>query len=186
MGKPIHTIGHSNRSLPDFLDLLGAAGIEAVQDVRRFPHSRIHPHFDGGRLKDALSEVGIDYLHSEALGGRRSPLPAARSPNRLWREGGFRGFADYALGPEFRNALLGLVARSEQQRIAILCSEAVWWRCHRRIIADYLLLAGAEVVHILNAARREPARMTPGAEPQPDGTIHYPETKAPPGEAGGE
>ena len=179
MPRIIHTIGHSNRALPEFLELLQGATIEAVRDVRRFPQSRIHPHFNAERLADALAQMGIGYRHLPALGGRRTPLPPAASPNRLWREPGFRGFADYALGSEFREAHGELLAEAEIRRVAILCSEAVWWRCHRRIIADYLLAAGAEVVHILSAARKEPARMTAGAAPQPDGTIHYPDPALP-------
>ena len=156
------------------MDLLHGAEIEAVRDVRRFPHSRVHPHFDGARLQQALGEAGIGYRHVPALGGRRTPLPAPQSPNGLWREAGFRGFADHALGPEFRTGLEALVAEAERIRLAVLCSEAVWWRCHRRIIADYLLNAGLEVIHILGPSRSEPARLTPGAAPQPGGVIYYP------------
>jgi uncharacterized protein (DUF488 family) len=174
MANPVHTIGHSNRALPELLTLLGQAEIQAVRDVRRFPHSRIHPHFEGARLQEALKAAGMDYEHVPALGGRRAPLPSAASPNGLWREAGFRGFADHALGEEFQAALAQLVEEAERRRLAILCSEAVWWRCHRRIIADYLLSRGLEVIHILGPNRAEPARLTPGAEPQPGGAIHYP------------
>ena len=156
------------------MDLLHGAEIEAVRDVRRFPHSRVHPHFDGARLQQALGEAGIGYRHVPALGGRRTHLPAPQSRNGLWREAGFRGFADHALGPEFRTGLEALVAEAERIRLAVLCSEAVWWRCHRRIIADYLLNAGLEVIHILGPSRSEPARLTPGAAPQPGGVIYYP------------
>jgi uncharacterized protein (DUF488 family) len=174
LAKPVHTIGHSNRSFPELLALLREARIEAVRDVRRFPRSRVHPHFDGARLQHSLGEAGIGYLHVPALGGRRTPLPGGRSPNGLWREAGFRGFADHALGAEFRAGLEGLMEEAGRSRIAVLCSEAVWWRCHRRIIADYLLNAGLEVIHILGPARTEPARLTSGAQPQPGGVIHYP------------
>ena len=179
MVEPVHTIGHSNRSMAQLLGLLGETRIDAVRDVRRFPASRAHPHFERSRLEQSLEEVGIAYAHRADLGGRRTPLPAAQSPNGLWREPGFRGFADYALGEEFAQALGELVREAQGARIAILCSEAVWWRCHRRIIADYLLQAGLEVIHILGPGRSEPARMTPGAEPRPDGAIHYPPAPAP-------
>jgi uncharacterized protein (DUF488 family) len=181
MLNPLHTIGHSNRSLPEFLALLRQAEIQGVRDVRRFPHSRIHPHFEGARLQDGLAEAGIGYAHVPALGGRRTPLPQAESPNGLWREAGFRGFADYALGEAFRGALFELISEAERERLAILCSEAVWWRCHRRIISDYLLAAELEVIHILGPGRMEPARLTPGAELQAGGAIHYPAPREAPG-----
>ena len=181
MRNPVHTIGHSNRPFPEFLALLRQAEIRAVRDVRRFPHSRIHPHFGGARLQEGLAQAGIEYAHVPALGGRRAPLPHAESPNGLWREAGFRGFADYALGEEFRGALSELISEAEHERLAIVCSEAVWWRCHRRIISDYLLAAGLEVIHILGPGRIEPARLTAGAEPQPTGAIHYPAPREEPG-----
>jgi uncharacterized protein (DUF488 family) len=181
MPNPVHTIGHSNRPSPDFLALLRGSDIQAVRDVRRFPHSRLHPHFAGARLQESLEELGIEYEHVPALGGRRTPLPQAASPNGLWREAGFRGFADYALGEAFRGALVKLISEAERKRLAILCSEAVWWRCHRRIISDYLLAAGLEVMHILGPGRIEPAGLTPGAAPQPGGDIHYPAPREEPG-----
>jgi uncharacterized protein (DUF488 family) len=174
MAKPIHTIGHSNRTMAQLLTLLEEARIDAVRDVRRFPGSRAHPHFEKSRLERALGEAGIAYAHRPDLGGRRKPLPSTQSPNGLWREAGFRGFADYALGSSFAEAMEELVREAQAARIAILCSEAVWWRCHRRIIADYMLHAGLEVIHILGPGRAEPARLTPGAVPQPEGAIHYP------------
>jgi uncharacterized protein (DUF488 family) len=179
MVEPIHTIGHSNRTMAQLLGLLGEAHIGAVRDVRRFPASRAHPHFEKSRLEQSLGEAGIAYAHRPDLGGRRTPLPTPQSPNGLWREPGFRGFADYALGGAFAQALAELAGEAQHARIAILCSEAVWWRCHRRLIADYLLLAGLQVIHILGPGRSEPARMTPGAEPQPGGAIHYPPPAAP-------
>lgn len=174
MSEPLFTIGHSNRRLPELLDLLVAAGIRAVRDVRRFPRSRANPHFNLERLASELARIGIDYRHTPALGGRRTPLPGVDGPNGLWREPGFRGFADYALGEPFREEIQALRREAEQMRLALLCSEAVWWRCHRRIIADYLILAGIEVFHILGAGRIEPARLTAGAEPRLDGAIEYP------------
>ncbi len=174
VSKPLFTIGHSNRRLPELLGLLEAAGIQAVRDVRRFPRSRANPHFNLERLEGELARIGIEYRHAPALGGRRTPLPGAGGPNGLWREPGFRGFADYALGEPFREEIAALCREAEHLRLALLCSEAVWWRCHRRIIADYLLLAGIEVFHILGAGRTEPARLTDGAEPRPDGVIGYP------------
>lgn len=174
MAMPVYTLGHSNRSLQEVVGLLNEAGIEAVRDVRRFPRSRANPQFNTESLSAALAGARIGYRHLVALGGRRRPLPEAQSPNRLWRDPGFRGFADYALGAEFRLSLQELRREAERTPLVMLCSEAVWWRCHRRIIADHLLAGGFEVVHILGPGRTEPARLTTGAEPQPDGAIHYP------------
>ncbi len=174
MAMPVYTLGHSNRSLREVVGLLNEVGVEAVRDVRRFPRSRANPQFNAESLGAALAGVGIGYRHLEALGGRRRPLPEAQSPNGLWRDPGFRGFADYALGSEFCLGLHGLRREAEGRPLVILCSEAVWWRCHRRIIADYLLAGGLDVVHILGLGRAEPARLTPGAELRPDGAIHYP------------
>lgn len=170
----VYTLGHSSRSLQEVVGLLNEAGIKTVWDVRRFPRSRTNPQFNAESLAAALAAAGIDYRHFEALGGRRRPLPEGASPNGLWNDPGFRGFADYALELEFRLSMQELQREAERTRLLILCSEAVWWRCHRRIVADYLLVAGQEVVHILGRGRTEPARLTPSAEPQLDGAIHYP------------
>lgn len=178
----IFTIGHSNRTMDDFVALLVAHGVEAVVDVRHHPGSRKHPQFGREVLARELPRRGFAYAHLVALGGRRKVVPD--SPNDGWNEPGFRGFADYALGPEFTRGLDELVALAGGATTAILCAEAVWWRCHRRIITDYLLVRGVEVRHILSATRAEPAKLTPFATPRPDGTIVYPasplvETHAP-------
>ena len=174
MTMPVYTLGHSNRSLQEVVGLLNDVETKAVGDVRRFPRSRANPQFNTEILGAALASAGFDYRHFEALGGRRRPLDNAASPNGLWRDPGLRGFADHALGEEFDLGLQELRRGAERTPLAILCSEAVWWRCHRRIIADHLLVAGLRVIHILGRGRIEPARLTPGAEPQPDGAIHYP------------
>jgi uncharacterized protein (DUF488 family) len=170
----IFTIGHSTRTFEHFAAALAAAAIDCIADVRRFPRSRRHPHFNIEALAQALPEAGIAYHHFEALGGRRSSAgAAAASHNTLWREKPFRNYADYAETAEFHAALDGLRALAEEKRVAIMCAEAVWWRCHRRIIADYLLAGGAEVVHILDKGKLEPARLTEGAVARPDGTLLY-------------
>jgi len=168
----LFTIGHSIRTLADFTAMLAAAGIDCVVDVRRFPHSRRHPHFNTESLAKALPDAAIEYRPVEALGGRRG-RGAVSSPNTLWREETFRNFADYAETPEFRAALEALLDLASKRRVAIMCAEAVWWRCHRRIIADYAIASGAEVVHILDKGKLEPARLTEGAVPRADGTILY-------------
>lgn len=168
------TIGHSTRSIDEFLALLRDAGVDCVVDVRRFPLSRRHPQFNAEPLSRALAAAGIGYRHEPALGGRRGRRPdGAPSPNTLWREEGFRNYADYAETPEFRAALDGLLRLEREKRAAIMCAEAVWWRCHRRIIADYLIAAGVGVEHILERGKVEPARLTPGAAIGPGGTVLY-------------
>jgi uncharacterized protein (DUF488 family) len=170
----IYTIGHSRRSLDEFLAALDVAGVEAVADIRRFPHSRHVSQFNAEALAPALAAAGVAYRHIPARGGRRGPrrdgLP---SPHTLWREAGFRNYADYAETPAFRAGLDELLALGRTHRTAIMCAEAVWWRCHRRIVTDYLLENGVPVRHILGAGRIEPARLTPGAERRSDGTIIY-------------
>ncbi|WP_448575708.1 DUF488 domain-containing protein [Thermomicrobium sp.] len=149
---PIFTVGHSNRSFPEFLELLRAHSVRFVADVRRFPPSRRHPQFDRDRLASALAEHGIAYWHCPALGGRRQPRPD--SPNTAWSDPGFRGFADHMQTAEFAAALDELVDRAEQDGpLALVCAEALPWRCHRSLIADALVARGYTVVHVLAAGR---------------------------------
>jgi uncharacterized protein (DUF488 family) len=172
----IYTIGHSRRSFEEFLAVLHAATVAAVADIRRFPASRRVPHFNAEALAPALAAAGIAYRHIPALGGRRGPRrDGMPSPHTLWREPGFRNYADYAETPAFRAGLAELLELARAHRTAMMCAEAVWWRCHRRIVADYLLENGFAVGHILGAGRIEPARLTPGAVRRPDGTIIYAE-----------
>ncbi|MDX1425082.1 MAG: DUF488 domain-containing protein [Kiloniellales bacterium] len=171
----VYTIGHSTRAREELIALLTESGVRCLRDVRAYPRSRTNPQFNADVLAAALGEVGIDYRHMKALGGRRGPQDLARpSPNGLWREAAFRNYADYALSPAFAEAFEELRATARARRTAVMCAEAVWWRCHRRIIADYLLAAGEEVRHILAPGKIEPASLTAGAAPQPDGTVHYP------------
>ncbi len=143
------------------------------------PRSRFNPQFNGDALPPALAAAGIGYLHLKALGGlRHHPKGAPPSANTLWHNESFRAYADYALTASFREGLDELCALAGEHRPAIMCAEAVWWRCHRRIIADYLLARGAQVAHIMAPGKHESATLTPGAEPQPDGTIRYPDPKA--------
>ncbi len=157
----IFTIGHSTRSIDEFVALLREAGVDLVVDVRAMPGSRANPRFNAERLADALASSGVAYRHLEALGGRRHGR--GDSPNDFWREAGFRGYADYAMGADFRAGLAELEALAGSHTPAVMCAEAVWWRCHRRIIADYLLADGIEVRHILGPGNIEAARMTPNA-----------------------
>jgi uncharacterized protein (DUF488 family) len=176
----LYTVGHSTRSVAELIALLQSHRVRLLADVRRFPRSRRHPQFNTENLPDSLGGSGIGYRHLEALGGRRKRrLTAEASPNTGWTVEGFRNFADYAMTPPFRLALEGLLDLARHQTAAIMCAELLWWQCHRRIIADYLLVRGFEVFHILGPGETKPAELTAGAEPQADGTIHYPPAHAP-------
>ena len=172
----IFTIGHSTRAVGELVVLLKEAGVERLIDVRSVPRSRANPQFNADALADALAAAGIGYTHLAALGGlRHHPKGAPQSPNTLWRSDAFRNYADYAMTPAFRAGLDELCALAERHRPAIMCAEAVWWRCHRRIIADYLLARDLAVAHIMGNAKLDPAAPTPGARNLPDGTILYAE-----------
>lgn len=169
------TIGHSDRGLDEFLGMLRAAQVGLVADVRAFPRSRANPAFDIDRLPQELARVQIGYRHFPALGGRR-PQQAGidEGINALWRVRSFHNFADHALGEDFAAALAELVRLGARRRLALMCAEAVWWRCHRRIIADHLLLNGHAVDHLLAPGRTEPAAPTPGARRTAAGKVVYP------------
>ena len=170
----VYTIGHSTRSVAELVALLRQAGVDLLVDMRSVPRSRTNPQFNTDVLPQALAEAGIAYRHIRALGGlRHKPKDAPPSPNTLWRSDPFRNYADYALTEPFRAGLAELRGLAQQHVCAIMCAEAVWWRCHRRIVADYLLAGEVSVAHIMPAGKIEPARLTPGAVPQPDGTILY-------------
>jgi len=170
--RPIHTIGHSTRSVEELIGLLRESGIRLLVDVRRYPGSRRHPQFGRDALAAALRAAGIEYVHEPDLGGRREPRPD--SPNTAWRNSGFRGYADYMATPPFRAALERLVARGEEEPTAIMCAEAVPWQCHRRLIADALVARGIPVIHILGPERTESHELHPDARVGPDGTVSYP------------
>lgn len=164
---PVFTIGHSTHSFDEFAALLAQEGVQRIVDVRKLTGSRRFPQFNADALVPALAGVGIGYQHIAALGGRRgrSLTKGEPSPNDYWTNDSFRRYADYALTDDFAQGMAQLHDSSQATRCALMCAEAVWWRCHRRIITDYLLLEGREVRHILGKARAEPASMTPGAEP---------------------
>jgi uncharacterized protein (DUF488 family) len=144
----IWTAGHSTRGLNDFTVMLSAYGIHAVADVRRFPASRKYPHFSQEYLSASLSSVGVEYLHIPELGGRRRPHPDSR--NTVWRNESFRGYADHMETSQFRSGVESLVELARRKNTVIMCSEAVWWRCHRALIADFLKVRGVNVAHILS------------------------------------
>lgn len=175
MAARFSTIGHSSRSLDEFLSMLRAAEVELLVDVRSFPRSRTNPVFNIDRLAEDLAAVQIGYRHCPALGGRRPrQMGVDQTLNAFWRVQAFHNYADYALSPEFSAAFEELLRLGRDRRVALMCSEAVWWRCHRRIITDYLLAAGHPVTHLMGPGQAEPARMTPGAVAGADGRVTYP------------
>jgi uncharacterized protein (DUF488 family) len=175
MAHPFYTIGHSTRSLKEFIDLLRPEHIQYVIDVRAMPRSRTNPQFDAKDFARALEAYRIGYEHVDALGGlrgRNRDLPA--SVNAFWNNQSFHNYADYATSDEFRLGLARLREVGQATPCVVMCAEAVWWRCHRRIIADYLLAEGEIVFHILGAHHVAPARLTPGALLGSTGTLSYP------------
>lgn len=175
MASPIFTIGHSTRTVPELVDLLRQNSVDLLVDVRSVPRSRTNPQFNADALPAPLGEAGIRYRHLVTLGGLRGPRKdGTPSPNTLWRSDAFRNYADYAATGEFRAGLDELKTLARNHRCAIMCAEAVWWRCHRRIIADYLLVGGIPVVHIMGPGKIDAATLTPGARSLSDGTLAYP------------
>jgi uncharacterized protein (DUF488 family) len=157
----IWTIGHSTRTAEEFIDVLAAHEIEAVVDVRRFPGSLRLPQFGSEALSTSLRAAGMSYRWIEALGGRRRPVPA--SPNDAWENEAFRGYADHTETEEFGEGLFELLMIANGLRTAVMCAELLWWRCHRRIIADVLVFLGYEVRHIRDAGPAEPHELAPPA-----------------------
>ncbi len=173
--NPFFTIGHSTRSTEAFVALLREADVRLVVDVRTAPRSRTNPQFNRDVLPASLAPFQIGYQHLAPLGGLRG-LQREISPetNAFWENASFHNFADYAMSEDFRSGLENLREAGHAARSVVMCAEAVWWRCHRRIIADYLIAAGEEVFHILGEGQIERARMTPAARPQANGRMAYP------------
>ncbi len=164
----IYTIGHSTRALDELIGLLQEHGIRRLADIRRYPGSRRYPHFSRQSLAEALPLQGIDYIHVPQLGGRRKP--AANSPNNGWRNEQFRGYADYMSTDEFAAALDTLLA--SDTTTAIMCAEAVPWRCHRNLVADELTRRGHEVIHILGPGSAPRHEMNPMARLEDDHLVY--------------
>jgi uncharacterized protein (DUF488 family) len=165
------TIGHSTRTLEDFISLLREYGVQKVVDIRTIPRSRHNPQFNREELPNSLKAVGIGYVHMSGLGGLRHSVPD--SPNTGWRNLSFRGFADYMQKEEFKNSLWALIELAKTERLALMCAEAVPWRCHRSLIADALSVRGVQVKHILSSTSSQSHKITPWA--RVDGTnITYP------------
>ena len=172
------TIGHSTRSIEELIDALSSFEIQIVVDVRSFPGSRRYPHFNRDKLAASLTEAGIEYLHFPELGGRRRAR--ADSRNLVWRNESFRGYADYMETPDFQKGIARLLDLAGTHRTAIMCSEAVWWRCHRSLISDYLKVKGVEVTHIAAVGKSEPHPFTSAARIV-NGELSYRGVLEPPG-----
>jgi uncharacterized protein (DUF488 family) len=175
MRNPFFTIGHSTRPITTFIELLKEADVRLVVDVRTVPRSRTNPQYNADVLPGSLIDSQIEYEHIAALGGLRGrAIDVPADVNAFWENQSFHNYADYAMGENFRAGLTRLQELGRARRCAIMCAEAVWWRCHRRIIADYLMAAGDAVFHILAPHHIEKARMTEAARINPDGTLSYP------------
>ena len=170
-----YTIGHSNRPSGEFIRLLEEVGADLLIDVRTIPKSRHNLQFNADELEQALGAVGIAYKRVPELGGLRSRRKdQGPSPNGFWESENFRNYADYTATPAFKAGLRDLQALGQTHACAVMCAEAVWWRCHRRIITDYLLAAGDSVTNILGEGKVEPAQLTEAAIIGQDGVITYP------------
>lgn len=172
----VMTIGHSTRTLDEFIHLLQAHGVSRVVDVRTMPRSRHNPQFNKASLPRALKKVGLSYLHMPGLGGLRHAK--LDSINMGWRNASFRGFADYMQTPEFKQSLQELIQLANKERVAVMCAEAVPWRCHRSLIADALLVHGIRTEDIMSQTRRQVHTLTPFARVRGI-AITYPITVSP-------
>jgi uncharacterized protein (DUF488 family) len=175
MTHSFYTIGHSTRSIGEFVDLLRSAEVRLIVDVRTVPRSRTNPQYNSNVLPETLAQFQIAYEHVAALGGlrgRNRNVPT--TVNAFWQNQSFHNYADYAMSDDFRYGLNRLRELGHDMRCAIMCAEAVWWRCHRRIIADYLIAAGESVFHIFGRDHIVLAHLTEAAKLGSTGTLTYP------------
>jgi uncharacterized protein (DUF488 family) len=170
--RTIWTIGHSTRTGEQFLELLRGQEIELLVDIRSYPGSRRYPHFNKEHLAHWLPEHGIEYIHMVGLGGRRQPVK--NSPNVAWRHPAFRGYADYMLTDAFQHEIEVLEKRALEKRLAYMCSEAPWWKCHRSLVSDYLKIRGWRVLHIMEGGKTTEHPYTSAAKIQ-QGQLFYSE-----------
>jgi uncharacterized protein (DUF488 family) len=170
---PIFTIGHSTRTIAEFVTLLRAGPVQLVVDIRRMPRSRANPQYNIEVLPAELADHQIGYMRIAELGGLRKAIDMPPDTNGFWTNRSFHNYADYALTDEFQRGFDCLLEASTGRRAAIMCAEAVWWRCHRRIVADYLINAGRTVYHLMGTDEVQPAALTPAAVRAGD-RLHYP------------
>jgi uncharacterized protein (DUF488 family) len=169
-GPTLLSVGHDARPLEVFLNLLRGAAVRLLVDVRTAPGSRKHPHFGKDALSASLEDAGVEYRWERALGGWRKSRPG--STHTALRSAGFRGYADYMETEEFEEAVARLIASGSERRTAFMCSESLWWKCHRRLISDALVVRGCEVLHLMEGGRLERHRVTPSARVV-DGRLVY-------------
>lgn len=173
----VFTVGHSNRSLDEFIELLVEHSVRHVVDVRKLPGSKRYPQFNADTLAEQLSDHGIELTRASGLTGRRKVSKDIEfAVNAWWQNRSFHNYADHALSDEFHQAFTELEETVQAQPTVLMCAEAVWWRCHRRIIADYLLAANYNVEHIMGPGQVMTAELSAGAVPQENGSIVYPKT----------
>jgi uncharacterized protein (DUF488 family) len=173
--RPLYTVGHSTRTVDELVAILDAYAITRLVDIRSIPRSRTNPQFNRDTLPDALHAARIGYVHLAPLGGRRGRITSVDAQlNAGWRLAPFHNYADYAETATFEDGLDRLLAMAAQETCAIMCAEVLWWRCHRRIVADHVLARGIPVRHIMTRDKAEPAAMTPFAVVSPAGRISYP------------
>jgi len=177
--RAVYTIGHSTRTFDEFAAVLRRFEIKALLDIRKFPRSRTNPQFNEETFGPALASVGIEYVGLPELGGRRGkPKTPAVHSNDAWQNTNFRNYADYATTEPFQQGLTRLLQLSAKSRCVMMCAEALWWRCHRRIVADYLLARKIPVVHIFSETHSADASLTPFAVVERDGTLSYRESNS--------
>jgi uncharacterized protein (DUF488 family) len=169
-GVTVDTVGHSNRDLDEFVGLLKAHGVDTLVDIRKLPGSNKYPHFNRDELSDSLARAGIRYVYLKELGGRRPQKK--ESENTAWRNRSFRAYADHMETDEFRRGIASLLDYAAEGKVAVMCSEAVWWRCHRALVADYLKAAGVNVRHIMGESVARPHPYTSAANVV-DGKLSY-------------
>lgn len=174
MALPFYTIGHSTRTIEAFVELLRVPGVTVVADIRSVPRSRTNPQYNRDALPESLAAFEIGYEHIAELGGLRGKTKTvATGTNGFWELASFRNYADYALTPPFLDGLNELIKLGRKRRCAMMCAEAVWWRCHRRIVTDHLLARGESVFHLMDPDKVVPASLTEGALVK-NGSVTYP------------
>lgn len=175
MALPFYTIGHSTRTIEAFVDLLRTAQVTLVVDIRSVPRSRTNPQYNKDTLPRALADFQVGYEHIIELGGLRGKAKTIPPDvNGFWENQSFHNYADQALTASFRTGLNKLIELGRERQCATMCSEAVWWRCHRRLVADHLLADGERVFHLMGKDKVEPAKLTIGARISKDGIVTYP------------
>jgi uncharacterized protein (DUF488 family) len=176
-GRTLYTVGHSTRTADELVEILGEYGVTRLVDIRSVPWSRSNPQFNLDVLPGTLQRAGIAYCHLASLGGRRAKSKqVAAETNAAWERQPFHNYADYAETAPFRKGLRELLEMASRETCAIMCAEAVWWRCHRRIVADHVLAHGVPVVHVFSRVKSEPASLTPFAVIGARARVSYPLT----------